>query len=91
MNNIKMKIKQHWCALVEESFWFITIDWDKAELWYKEMMRRFNLLSDDKTEDEKQLILKNFPCFDIDESYECWEIGIPHLISMLTFLRNNND
>ncbi len=87
---MKLKIRQNWYSIDEsnKTIWEIEIDKEYTDLWYREMMRRFNLLSWKETEEEKQLLLSNFPCYDIDETYECWEIWLPHLIEMLTFIRN---
>ena len=42
-------------------------------LWYNEMMRRFK-------EDD-------WDRFDIDESYELWQISLNHLLEMLKFIK----
>jgi hypothetical protein len=75
---LKMKIKQNWFSISKDNktIWEISIEQEYADLWYKEMMRRF--IKPEK--DEKP------NCFDIDESYECWEISIWHLKEMLKFL-----
>lgn len=85
---IKMKIKINWYAIHEEEIWEVFIKKEYTDLWYEEMMRRFTALDDSFSEKDKQNYLREFPCFDIDESYECWEIWLPHLYEMLKFLKN---
>lgn len=62
----------------EQYMWTIELKDIYAELWYKEMIRRF-------------WGLKNNPelaVFDIDCSYELWKISLWHLEEMIRFLKN---
>jgi len=87
---MKLKINRYWFDFKEEQIWIITIKKQHTDLWYKEISKRFWILSTLKTEEEKQEFLNKTWCYDIDETYECWTIWLPHLIELLTFIKDIN-
>lgn len=88
MEWIEFKINQYWFWIDKNEIWEIFIKKEYTDLWYKEIMRRFSVLDKSSSEKDRQNYLREFPCFDIDESYECWEIWLPHLLEMLKFINN---
>lgn len=65
----------------EDYIWTIEIKERYAELWYKEISRRHWIWFRDKTCD--------LPMYDVDESFELWQMSISHLRDMMDFLRDN--
>lgn len=90
---MNLKIRQNWFSVNENNkiIWEIKIEKEYTDLWYKEIMRRFDLLSKIESESKKQKFMKSAWCYDIDETYECWEIWLPHLIELLKFINNDKN
>lgn len=86
---MQLQITKRWDILVWKDnpvIWSINIHKKYTDIWYKEMMRRFNDMCNLKTEEDKKKFLELNPCYDIDESYECSQISLKHLRDMLDFL-----
>lgn len=64
--------------------WYVEIKQRYAELWYNEISRRHSELFKDK-----ELWSEYKEIYDIDESYELWQISVQHLASMMKFLQYN--
>ena len=64
----------------------IEIREDKFDLWYKEVSRRFLELYKLETEEEKQEFMKEYPCFDIDESMWVGIMSPEHFEAMDNYL-----
>ena len=82
---MNLKISKRWDILIWENnpkIWEIEIDNELTTKWYNEMIIRFKEIPDNPT---KQWYKSN-PLYDIDESYECWQISLPHLRDMFIFL-----
>lgn len=85
-----MKIKiVNWYKLKWKELFSINLNNNLAELWYKEVMRRFHILAWLLWEETKQRYLNDFPVFDIDEAFETWTMSGNHFDSMTEFLFNN--
>lgn len=64
----------------EETFiWIIDIKERYTDMWYNEISRRYLELKTNP----------NIKIFDIDESYELWQISLWHLEEMIKFLKEN--
>ena len=59
----------------QDFIWIIDIKERYTEMWYNEIMRRF--------------IQADWERFDVDESFELWQISINHLKHMMEFLSDN--
>jgi len=82
---MKLKIVKNWTSLKEKTIFTINISSELYHKWYGEQMRRFWMLSKLEEWGYKDRVLNDNPVFDIDESYECWQMSLSHLQSFILF------
>jgi len=85
---MNLKIVPNWTSLNEKELFSISITQEEADKWYKEMTNRFIKLWNLKTQEAKEKYIKAVKMFDIDESYEYWQMSEAHLKEMMKFLFN---
>ena len=73
----------------ETYIWVIDLKERYVTMWYEEQMNRFWAMSINPNEKDRNNYTREYPVFDIDESYEIWQISLDHLAEMIKFLKEN--
>jgi hypothetical protein len=77
-------------SMNEPKLWLFRIKATHFDLWYKENSRRLSEMAripyDFSEWSEYRKYIKDYPCFDIDESIALWQMSKDHLIEILKFL-----